>query len=200
MIKGVMWMKRIVSLLLVVLLAVGMTACDWDLSFLSNKGKAVDPPDEMLESSLKALAEGQHGTMVLGADGTAVAMNRPSGMAALITQQLEFDIEQVETDGDSATAHLEITAPDMAALVRQALEGVTAFEETVFLEKLEQLLQNNPETKTFSVKVELALTDDGWCIVPNGEFSNAITGGLAQAYNDLRQSILDAATKGGAQE
>lgn len=187
-------MKRVFALLLAALLVLSLAGCQVEET---RRKKKTESAEDALQDSLEALAEG--GTMMLAPDGSAVGMNPATGVASCITGALEFEIRSVKERSSSATAELEISAPDAVALVQQALEDMETFDEAVFLEKLEQLAEN-AEKKTFSVTVELTLADDCWCIIPNAEFSNAITGGLTGEYAAVRQSILDALTKGGEEE
>ena len=129
-------MKKLILLLAVLLLLAGCTQKD--------DKKNHDPADEVLEQSLEALVSGEGDTMILAADGTAVAMEKPTGMAGIITGQIRFDVDSVEVDGEKAEAEVSITAPDAVKLVQDALAGMTEFDEAAFLEKMEQLAAEDP--------------------------------------------------------
>jgi hypothetical protein len=105
----------------------------------------------------------------------------------------------MEGEGKSAKAVLDITTADAVALINSAIEGMEAFDQTAFLENLENLLPNAP-TRTFRVEVQLRQVDGQWLVVMNAQLSNAVTGGLLDEYNAIRQEMLDSAMKGGAQE
>lgn len=183
-------MKRVLALLLAALLVCSLAACNAE-----REEKKRESAENALEDSLEALVEGGE-VWVLGAGGSAVAMKQAEGLGGLIAGQLDVDIESVKERGKSATAELKVTAPDAASLVKEALGDMSAFDEAAFTERLTQLLENAEET-VFVVEVELELVDDAWCIVPNEEFSNAISGGLLSEYMTVRQTIMDALVEGG---
>lgn len=183
-------MKRLLALLLAALLVCSLAACGAE-----REERNRESAEDALEDSLEALTEGGE-VWILGPGGSPVAMQQAQGLGGLIAGRLDMDVESVKERGKSATAELTITAPDAAPLVKEALEGMTAFDEVAFTEKLTQLLENAEET-VFVVEVELELVDGAWCIVPNGDFSNAISGGLLEQYMALRQTVMDALVEGG---
>jgi uncharacterized lipoprotein len=186
-----MRMKKLIAIVAALLLLAGCTP-------ESGKKQTV-PADKVMEQSLEALVTGEGDTMILASDGTAVAMGKPTGIAGVISGQLRYDVESVEVDGEKAEAEIEITAPDTVKLVQKALEGMTTFDEATFLLKMKQLAAEEPETVTFSLTVDMVLAENGWCIVPDNEFSNAITGGLANEYTAVRQAFLEALAKEGGE-
>lgn len=157
-----------------------------------------ETPEEALEVAMSVLSGGESDRPVFqGANGSPVSSAGNTGLAAVISRQTSYEMKSVETADGTTTALLEITAPDMGKLVREALEGMEGFDEEAFTAALEALLAGNPDTKTFTVTVELTEIQGCWCIIPNDELSNAVTGGLMEEYTTVRQTILDALAEGG---
>ena len=151
-------------------------------------------PKQAINTVMKALTgEGTSERVLLGADGTPVSIAPGSGIAQLITSEIEYKVTAVDTvDDTTMRASLEITAPDAIAAVRASLEGMQTYEESTFLDRMTAQLQNTDAVKTFNVQVELVLVEDRWCVVANPEFSDAITGGLITRYAQIQQEIMDA--------
>ena len=195
-------MKRMCCLLLALAAVCVLAGCNKEVT---DSGKEetvrVVRADETLELCMDAVVSGEMGTgMVLGTDGKPAALTPPDGLAGAICRQVEYRVVSLEESGDQATAILEITAPDAVPLLYEALAGMESYDEAVFTQRFGDLLENDPATKVFTVTVELRLVDSQWCLVPNSQFSNAITGGLMDEYEAVRQSVVDAMTEGGEQE
>lgn len=135
--------------------------------------------------------------LVLGPNGEPAVLSAPTGIGALISQQLSYEVVSLTENGDTATAVLNITSPDAVSLVYQALDGMQTYDEEAFVAQMERLLSDAPPTKVFQVNVELVKVDGTWCIQVNEEFSNAVTGGLIAEYSAVQQRILEAYLKGG---
>lgn len=151
-------------------------------------------PKQAINTVMKALAgEGTSERVLLGVDGTPVSIAPGSGIAQLITSEIEYKVTAVDTmDDTTMRASLEITAPDALAAVRASLEGMQTYEESTFLDRMTQQLLNTDAVTTFNVQVELVLVEDRWCVVTNPAFSDAITGGLITRYAQIQQEIMDA--------
>lgn len=167
---------------------------------LEHFGKPEQPPEEVMQTVFEALQEdGTEEPVLFGVDGTPVGISAGTGLAGMIMSQLEYELVALETEEETATASLRITAPDTLALVQQALEGMESYDEAAFTERMEQLLKENPQTKTFDVEVEMVVVEKRWCLVTNPAFSDAITGGLISRYQQVQQAIIDAMAGGEAQ-
>ena len=168
----------------------------WLIPMLSQpeEPQVKNTPKQAINTVMKALAgEGTSERVLLGADGTPVSIAPGSGIAQLITSEIEYKVTAVDTmDDTTMQASLEITAPDALAAVRASLEGMQAYEESTFLERMTQQLLNSDAVTTFNVQVELVLVEDRWCVVTNPAFSDAITGGLITRYAQIQQEIMDA--------
>lgn len=156
-------------------------------------------PRDVLDVAMYVLTGGESAQpLLLGTNGKPVAMSAPTGLAKLIAEKVSYEVVSITEEGDSATAMLNITAPDAVPLVYQALEGMESFDEEAFTEAMQAQLEDDPATVNYNVQVQLQRVDGTWCMVSNAEFSNAITGGLMNKYNEVQQAIYDAFVKGGA--
>ncbi len=110
-----------------------------------------------------------------------------------------YEIEAVTTEETIATARLRITAPDAVVLVTQAVSGMDSLDEALLTQNMEQLLSGSFATVAFSVEVQLVQVEGTWCLVPNDQWSDAITGGLISRYAQLQLAILEALAGGADQ-
>ncbi len=154
-------------------------------------------PEEVISIAMDAITgSGTTEPVFLGADGNPVGISAPKGIAAVISSKVSYTLISLEVSEDSALAVLEVLAPDTLALVRKALTDMESFDEELFLDRMEGLLEDKFETVTNTVEVELRLVEDQWCMVTNSDLSDAITGGLISRYVQLQQIIRDAFGKG----
>ena len=157
-------------------------------------------PDKTLTAVFDALGgEETEALLLIGADGSPVRISGGSGIAALISRELDFEVLEMETDGDEAVASVKIQSPDTVALVQQALEGMEEYDEAQFLQKMQTLLEGKHAKREVTVEVELVKQDGAWYVVSSADFSDAITGGMISRYAELQQSIMDAMTGGAAE-
>lgn len=157
-------------------------------------------PDKTLTAVFDALGgEETEAPLLIGADGSPVRISGGSGIAALISRELDFEVLEMETDGDEAVASVKIQSPDTIALVQQALEGMEEYDEAQFLQKMQTLLEGKHAKREVTVEVELVKQDAAWYVVSSADFSDAITGGMISRYAELQQSIMDAMTGGAAE-
>lgn len=161
-----------------------------------DRRKAEDP-EKVLKNTLKALTgDEEAGGYVLGADGTAVAPSN-TGIAKLLSTYVTFDVESFEEHDETAEATVTITAPDTPALLKAAMEEMDGTDEEELTRCLEELLEDEPAMVTNTVEVQMVLADDTWCVVPDFALSNALTGGLTEAYIQLQQQIVNGLMEGG---
>lgn len=157
-----------------------------------------ETPQDLMEVMEYVLAGGEsHQPLIMGSEGTPVYLATPTGLAGVISSKVQLEVASVTESGETATAVLNITAPDAVALVHQAIEGMQTYDEAVFTENMEKLLGEEYATKVFTVEVELRKVNGTWCMVTNEAFSDAITGGLVSSYTEIQQTIFDAFVKGG---
>ncbi len=190
-------MKRFIIFLTLLLLC-SMAGCE---SGLDGTQAAVKlEPREALEEALKGLTGQSSGefAVLLGADGTPVVPEN-SGIAKLLSSYVTFEIQELSSGEDSATATVDITAPDAVALIQQLIGSVDVTDAEALYASMEALLQQEVPMVSSTVEIMLQKAEDSWCVVPDFALSNAITGGLTQAYQALQQAILDQLQGGDAQ-
>ncbi len=164
---------------------------------LEKTPKPAHTPQEVISIAMDGLTgDGTDEAVLLGADGTPVGISKATGLAALITGKVRYEILSVEVTETSAVASLSVTAPDAMALVLEALENMERYDEAVFMERMTRLLESKGKTLTKTVQVELVLVGDQWCMVVNPDFSDAITGGMISRYAELQEAIVAAMKKG----
>ena len=203
-------MKKL-CLLLALLLMLNLCGCRYVKDILSDddwasvsdrdedddRKKKAEDPEEVLENTLKALTgDEEAGGWLLGAGGTPVAPSN-TGIAKLLSAYVTFDVESFEENDETAVATVTVTAPDAPALLKAAMEEVGGTDEEELTRCLEALLEDDPAMVTNTVEVQLVLAEDTWCVVPDLALSNALTGGLTQAYMELQQQIYNGLMEGG---
>lgn len=167
---------------------------NWEDWFSGEKGQ----PEETLEAVFDVLTGKENNEpLLLGADGTPMTVSAPSGMAALISQSLRYEILEIVADGETATASVKITAPDTVELVQLSLTQMEEYSEELFLIRMEDLLTDEPPMREVTVEVELVKQDGNWYLVNSSKFSDAITGGMISRYAELQQMIRDSMAGGG---
>lgn len=161
---------------------------------LSFSGCASTPAaKDTLQDTLTALVSGDgQNVSVLAPNGTPVTGIQSSGIAQIITGKVTFQIISVSEKGKTATATLSICAPDAVALMRQALADMDVYDAERFTANMSALLEGDIPTVSYEVEVTMQYVDGQWCLVPNNELSNALSGGLLQEQARLEQAIRDA--------
>lgn len=183
------------GVVLLILVAVGLALWLWVLPMLSDPDvpKAQNTPRQAVDTVMEALmGEGTQERVLLGADGTPVAISAGSGIGKAITSKLHYEVTKMDISEKNAKATLEIIAPDAMTAVQTALQGMESYDEALFLEHMDSALEATTKTNTYTVDVELVLVDSRWCFVTNSDFSNAITGGLISRYAEIQKTIIDA--------
>ena len=157
-------------------------------------------PEETLKAVMEAVTEtGSSKPLIVGADGTPVAVTAPQGIAAVICQQMRYEILETQTEGDRCVATMKIRVPDAVALVQRALKDMGSYEEAAFLDRMTALLEETAPMREATVEVELTRIEENWYLVSNGEFSDAITGGMLSRRLEL-EALIREALAGGATE
>lgn len=193
--------KILLIIVIVVIVAILAAAALFVMKWLGGDGAgSKSTPDKTLTAVFDALGgEETEAPLLIGADGSPVRISGGSGIAALISRELDFEVLEIETDGDEAVASVKIQSPDTIALVQQALEGMEEYDEAQFLQKMQTLLEGKHAKREVTVEVELVKQDGAWYVVSSADFSDAITGGMISRYAELQQSIMDAMTGGAAE-
>ncbi len=187
-------MKKL-AFLMALLLVCSLCGCQ---SGLSEGGTASLSPEDTLTEALQALTVGSSTghAVLLGADGTP-AVPHNSGIALLLSGCVQYDIREFSAEENSATALVDITAPDAPALLLEATEAIDATDSQALAAWMEEALRGDYPTSEHTVTVQLVKAEGQWCVVTDFALSNALTGGLAQEYLQLQQQILGQLQEGG---
>lgn len=146
--------------------------------------------EEALDAALSALVSGDSQNVpLLGLDGSPVTGFENEGLAQVISSRLQYEIKEVSAKGSKAAATVKITAPDTPGIIREVLDGMGEYDEEAFIARMAEKLEGSAPSAVFTVEVELQRVDGIWCLVPSAELSNAMTGGLLQAYVDQVRQI-----------
>lgn len=193
-------MKRHIERIGSVLLAVWMLVPLVALSGCSGKPEEdksnrrepkLEKAETAMEQILESLMAGDEQIPVLAPDGTPADGGANEGLAQVITSMLEYEILSVTEEDDTATSTVRITAPDTPAILDDVLADIDDYDVEVFVSRMEDALRTDSRTVEFTVEVTLQGVDGVWYLVPDGQLTNAMTGGLLQVYADQVQSIQD---------
>lgn len=152
------------------------------------------------------IEEGQElpGVSMLAEDQETIITIQNTGIAEQLAGEMEFEIISVTAEGEEGEAELKLTVPDASQLFADVISqmdvsDVEAENTEVLLERVMEAIEDKEyDTMTCTVTVELRMLQDQWYLVNNQEFSNAISGGLLQAYAKNRQEMID--NMGGGEE
>lgn len=198
-------MNRYIERIGSVLLAVWMLVSIFALTGCSGKPKGdrsdrrkpkLEKAETAAEQILESLMAGDEQIPVLAPDGTPASGGENEGLAQVITSMLEYEILSVTEEDDTATAAVRITAPDTPAILDDVLADMDVYDAEIFVERMEDALRTDSRTVEFTVEVTLQGVDGIWYLVPDGQLTNAMTGGLLQVYADQVQAIQDGLTGG----
>ncbi len=103
-----------------------------------------------------------------------------------VKKQVTYEIVELN-DGK---AKILFTAPDVMAIFQSAANNGAA-DENELMEALNNALQNDFPVKEFDVEIQLKNIENHWYLVPNDKLSNALSGGLMEAYTNEIQSWID---------
>lgn len=193
-------MKKL-CLLLAGLLLVSLCGCESGLRDDKQDDRETLPAltaEEALDEALDALTGGENPgyPVLLGADGQPATVQN-TGVAMLLSSHVTCKVTEFTAGEDTATAQVKITAPDSQKLLTQALDNMASFDEEALYTQIEALLKNDPAMVSDTVQVQLVYVEGHWCVVPDFALSNALTGGLTQAYMDIQAMLISQLQKGG---
>ncbi|MBU5677985.1 DUF4878 domain-containing protein [Alkaliphilus sp. MSJ-5] len=184
-------MKKFLSVLLIIVLVFSMTAC------------AKSDPKASVSGYLDALKSGNIEEMnkyvksdsedqVKEVFNNENQMNEEAFLKAY--SKLDYKILSSKVNGDTATVETEINAPNlgkiMTELIQEALPlaFAAAFKEDKSEDNMDDLMNTMLLDKVNSddmpmvkktVKIDLVKENNNWIINPSNDFTNAITGNLA---------------------
>lgn len=177
-------MKKIILSALVLALVLVLPGCGRDSAVTGG-----------MDNFMTAWISGGADAQFIESDGELVTGIANTGLAGAMMQKVTYTVR----DAEGGTLTLEITAPDAAAILEQAVEGMDTFIAEAFQTEMEELLEGDVPIRTFTVEVEMGEAEGQWYPILSAELVNALTGGLPEAYAAAQQQIFDSLMEGGIQ-
>lgn len=110
-------------------------------------------------------------------------------------ESIEWNIENVDIDGENATAVVEVTNKDFIKVVTTWMKKIvnernkgTELTDEVSLQKLQETLDETNTTKTIIKKIELKRNEKEWRITVNEELTNLVFPGVDSVTNVLNNT------------
>lgn len=184
-------MKRVFVLILSLLIVIGLSAC--------NNRKNIERD---LTATLEEIRTGtlDEDSLVYSSDlsggngGSDIYANEA---AAKIAGKVQYSISDVSED-ETVTADITMTVPDVYAMLEDISLAIEGDSVDALLEELEVRLDSDDfPTEELEVSVELKPVGGRWYLVPNGQLSNAFSGGLVERYSMLGQDVVSSLLEGG---
>ena len=110
-------------------------------------------------------------------------------------ESIEWKIENIEADGETATAVVELTNKDfievvtawMKKIVNVKNNGIELTDE-VSLQKLQETLEETDTTKTVIKRISLEKVDEKWKVTVNEELTNLVFPGVDSVVSVLNKT------------
>lgn len=110
-------------------------------------------------------------------------------------ESIEWKIENIEADGETATAVVELTNKDfievvtawMKKIVNVKNSGIELTDE-VSLKKLQETLEETDTTKTVIKRISLEKVDEKWKVTVNEEITNLVFPGVDSVVSVLNKT------------
>ena len=110
-------------------------------------------------------------------------------------ESIEWKIENIEADGETATAVVELTNKDfievvtawMKKIVNVKNNGIELTDE-VSLQKLQETLEETDTTKTVIKRISLEKVDEKWKVTVNEEITNLVFPGVDSVVSVLNKT------------
>lgn len=110
-------------------------------------------------------------------------------------ESLEWNVENIEIDGEKATAVVEVNNKDFIEVVTDWMKKIvnernkgTEVTDGVSLKKLEETLEETETMENVIKKISLEKIENTWKIKIDGEFTNLVFPGLDSVINVLNKT------------
>ena len=110
-------------------------------------------------------------------------------------ESIEWNIENIEIDGETATALVELTNKDFIEVVTSWMKKIvnernigTELTDEVSLQKLQETLEQTDTTKTVIKRISLEKVDENWKITVNDDLTNLVFPGVDSVVSVLNQT------------
>lgn len=110
-------------------------------------------------------------------------------------ESIEWNIENIEIDGETATAVVELTNKDFIEVVTAWMKKIVSernngaeLTDEISLQKLQETLEETDTTKTVIKKISLKKVDEKWEITVDTELTNLVFPGVDSVVSVLKQT------------
>lgn len=131
---------------------------------------------------------------IFGFPTDAGALISDDEIAGKINAAITYEIVDVQIEDTGATATIFISAPDLSIILADVVSRLVVDENDDIDELLSQVrltLNSDHEMFEDTVEVRLELLNGNWFLIPNAEFSNALSGNLIQLYARMIDEFMD---------
>lgn len=108
-----------------------------------------------------------------------------------IASLVKYKILNISSENDTASVKIKITAPDTYKMINEIASTMQEESIDALLKALNTKLDEEFPQKEFDVSADLKLINEHWYLVPNGQLTNAFTGGLIEQYFMMGQNTIN---------
>ena len=180
------FMKRVILIFISLLICLSLSACD---------GHENDIKQDLADT-LNAIGDGtlDAHSYIYGSN-LNIATGDTNIQGGEITEKIatlvEYEILDISSEEDTAKVKIEITAPDTYKMIEDIAATMQEENTDMLLKTLSIKLDEEFPKKEFDVAVDLKLINEHWYLVPNGQLTNAFTGGLIEQYFMMGQNTIN---------
>ena len=195
-------MKKILSLILMVSIAFALASCS----------EKITSPEESVKNFFEAVnTYDESKIMEYSSDDNLLNLVKKSegnkgidkDLVMFLFSNLSYSIMEINEDGDTCKAEIEITNVDMRNVMGQFMKEALSFalgeglsskmtdedQAEKYKEILNKVIEDNKDTSvTNTVSVDLVKSEKNWKVQISKELINAITGDLANTADSLQQN------------
>ena len=159
-------------------------------------------PEKAVEGMLSALKEGNfqkaeeyvnYKELMNGTELTEEETEMDEETQKLLFDKLAWNIKEIKQEGDTATVEAEITNKDfkvvisnsMSKAIKAAFSNPDTTEEDVTNYIIEELKNEELQTRTVSTSIQVEKQDGKWKVVANEDLANSLLTGLDEAMKAL---------------
>lgn len=179
-------MKRVILIFISLLVCLSLSACD---------GHENDIKQDLADT-LNALGNGtldEHSYIYSSNLNIATGDTNIQGgeITEKIANLVEYEILDISSEEDTAKVKIKITAPNTYKMIEDIAATMQEENTDILLKTLSIKLDEEFPKKEFDVSVDLKLINEHWYLVPNGQLTNAFTGGLIEQYFMMGQNTIN---------
>lgn len=191
--------KIIIVLIIIVITIIGVSTY---LYFTNEEKKA---PEIAINNTFQALKQDEekqineyldYNKLLSSLDEMLVNENaRNEEVEKKLFESIEWNIENIELDGETATAVVELTNKDFIEVVTEWMKKIvnernlgTELTDEVSLQKLQETLEETDSTKTVIKKISLEKLEGKWKIAVNDELTNLVFPGVDSVVSVLNKT------------